>query len=121
VKSGRPADSAAGDAAPGSVRIDPAAGGASLAVRVIPRAGRTRIAGVREGALLVRLAAAPVDGAANDALIELLAGALGVASRALSLAAGAHARTKRVTVAGLSPTELTRRVSAILDGVRSSA
>jgi uncharacterized protein YggU (UPF0235/DUF167 family) len=85
-----------------------------LAVRVIPRAGRSRIAGVRDGALLVRLAAAPVEGAANDALVALLADAFGVPRRSLTLASGARARDKRILVAGLSPAALAARVSAIL-------
>ena len=51
-------------------------GGVELDVRVIPRARKTTLDGVRDGALLVRVAAAPRDGAANDALIEYLAGAL---------------------------------------------
>ena len=49
--------------------------GVSVTVRVTPRAGKTAIAGVREDVLFVKLAAAPVDGAANDALVALLADA----------------------------------------------
>jgi uncharacterized protein YggU (UPF0235/DUF167 family) len=116
VRSARRADSSgsrAGETA-GPVRIDPAPDGAALAVRVIPRAGQTRIAGTRDGALLVRLAAAPVDGAANDALIELLADVLQVSRRAVRLAAGGHSRTKRLVIAGVSPDTLRRRLSAIL-------
>ena len=56
--------------------------GVSLAVKVIPRAGVTKIAGTREGRLLIRLAAAPVDGAANDALIAFLSGILKVPATA---------------------------------------
>ena len=54
-----------------TIRLSHSPAGVTLAVRVIPRAGRTAIAGVRGGALTVRLAAAPVDGAANDALIAV--------------------------------------------------
>lgn len=60
---------------------DPAHSDALLKVRVIPRAGRSGIAGLRDGALLVRLAAAPVDGAANAELIAVLAEAIGVPER----------------------------------------
>ena len=49
-----------------------------LDIRVIPRAGRSGFAGLRDGALIVKLAAAPVDGAANDELIALLAKTLRV-------------------------------------------
>ena len=59
--------------------------GAILDIKVIPRAGRTALAGTRDGALLVRLAAAPVDGAANAALIDFLADAFDVPRNRLVL------------------------------------
>ena len=55
--------------------------GVVMPVRVIPRASRTVLAGVRDGRLLVRLNAPPIDGAANEGLIRLLAKQLGVARR----------------------------------------
>jgi uncharacterized protein len=67
-------------------------------VRVIPRAGKSGIAGMRGDALLVRLHAPPVDGAANAELIEVLAEALGVPKRAVSIASGERSRQKRVRV-----------------------
>jgi uncharacterized protein len=76
--------------------------GCLVEVRVVPRAGRTALAGSRGDALLVRLAAAPVEGAANAALVELIAGALGVPTRRVALVAGARARTKRVVVQGMT-------------------
>jgi hypothetical protein len=87
-----------------------------ITVRVVPRAGHTRVAGVRDGALVVRLAAAPVDGAANEALVALVAGALGVPKSRVALAGGARSRDKRVRVDGLSPEDARRRLSAILSG-----
>ena len=87
-----------------------------IAVRVVPRAGRTSVAGVRDGALVVRLAAAPVDGAANEALVKLLAGALGVPKSRVALVGGERSREKRVRVAGLSAEDARRRLSAILSG-----
>ena len=77
-------------------------GGIEIRITVIPRAGRTAVAGTRNGALLVRLAAAPVDGAANDALIALLAVTLAVPRRSVTLVSGERSKTKRVRVAGLS-------------------
>ncbi|MFP5378672.1 MAG: DUF167 domain-containing protein [Vicinamibacteria bacterium] len=74
--------------------------GAVFDVRVIPRAGRTGVAGERDGALLVRLAAAPVDGAANDALIDLLSDLLHRPKRDIVIVAGARSRAKRVRVEG---------------------
>jgi uncharacterized protein len=87
----------------------------TLLVRVVPRAGRTAVAGRRGEALLVRLAAAPVDGAANAALIEFVARLLDHPRRAISVVAGAHGRDKRLRIDGLDPAELDQRVAAILD------
>jgi uncharacterized protein (TIGR00251 family) len=96
------------------IPVSEAKGSAVFGVRVIPRAGRTAIAGVRGDALLVRLAAAPVDGAANDALLDLLASALRRPRRDLSIAAGERSRSKRVAVSGMTAGELTTALSAIL-------
>jgi uncharacterized protein (TIGR00251 family) len=70
-------------------------------VRVVPRAGRSGVAGMRDGALLVRLAAAPVDGAANAELIELLARSLGLPKRRIEIVSGDRSRSKRVRIVGL--------------------
>ena len=75
---------------------------AIIDVRVIPRAGRSGIVGTHGDALLVRLHAAPVDGAANAELIEVLAEALGVPKRAVSIASGERSRQKRVRVEGVT-------------------
>jgi len=93
---------------PGSLEIGPAPGGGlSLSVRVVPRAARDAIAGVRDGALLVRLTAPPVEGRANAALIRLLASALGVPRSAIGIAAGASGRTKRLTLTGTTAEAVT--------------
>lgn len=92
--------------------------GAVLAVRAIPRAGRSGIAGRRGHALLVRIAAAPVDGAANDELIAILARALDLPRRQIAVVAGDRARDKRVLIEGVSPQSLESRLSAILDQIR---
>lgn len=73
-----------------------------LDVRVIPRAARPGLAGTRHGALLVRLSAPPVDGAANAELIQLLAKALDVPKRQVTIVAGERGRLKRVKVEGLT-------------------
>lgn len=74
---------------------------ALLEVRVIPRAGKSGVAGLREGALLVRLAAAPVDGAANAELIAVLADALHLPKRSIQIVTGDRSRSKRVRVEGM--------------------
>jgi uncharacterized protein (TIGR00251 family) len=78
--------------------------GVDLAVRLTPRGGHARIEGVaeREGrpVLRVRVAAPPVDGAANDALRALLAAALGLPRSAVAITAGAHGRTKTLRLTG---------------------
>ena len=72
-----------------------------LEIRVIPRAGRSGFAGLREGALLVRLAAAPVDGAANAELIALLAKSLKIPKRDITIVSGERSRSKRVRIDGV--------------------
>ena len=86
----------------------------AFAVRVVPRAGRTGVAGTRGDALLVRLAAAPVDGAANDALIAWLADVFGRPKRDITIVSGGASRDKRIAVAGLTPGQVEARLSAIL-------
>ena len=85
-----------------------------VAVRVIPRSPTSAITGRRGEALLVRLQAPPVDGAANDALIELLARVFARPRRNISLVAGEKSRDKRVAIDGLSEAEFTARLSDIL-------
>ena len=88
--------------------------GVSFAVRVIPRAGRDAVAGVRDGALLVRLSAPPVEGAANEALVALLAQQFGRPKRDVAILSGHRSRTKRVALAGLSVDAIAGRLLAIL-------
>lgn len=84
-----------------------------LTVRVIPRAARSAIAGSRDNALLVRLTAPPVDGAANAELIRVLADALDVPKRNITLLSGDRARLKRVKITGLTDDEVARKLSCI--------
>jgi uncharacterized protein (TIGR00251 family) len=67
-------------------------------VRVTPRASRAAVGGLREGELLVRVSAPPVEGAANDAVIAALAEALRIPRRDVRLEAGARGRSKLVSV-----------------------
>jgi hypothetical protein len=81
--------------------IETTSDGVVITVRVIPRAARSGLAGTRGDAILVRLQAPPVEGAANEALVEVLAGALQVPKRAVSIVAGDRSRQKRVKVVGI--------------------
>jgi uncharacterized protein (TIGR00251 family) len=81
-------------------------------MRVVARAGRSGFAGLRDGAVLVRLAAAPVDGAANEELIALIARRLKVPKRDVAIVAGERARTKRIRVAGMNRAQLIDRLVA---------
>ena len=84
--------------------------GVDLALHVTPRAGRNAIEGVdAEGRLRLRVSAAPVDGAANEAVVALLATELGVRRRAVTLTGGASSRYKRCHIEGLDPASLLSR------------
>jgi uncharacterized protein (TIGR00251 family) len=92
----------------GALDIRAHGGGVRFAVRVQPRAASAGVAGVHGGALKVRLTAPPVEGAANDALVAFLAGALGVPRRAVRIVSGAAARTKVVEVEGADEARVRR-------------
>ena len=77
-----------------------------LDVRVIPRAGRSGFGGLRDGALVVRLAAAPVDGAANAELIAVLAEALHLPKRSIQIVSGERSRAKRVRVDAMTAADV---------------
>ncbi len=72
-------------------------------VRVVPRASRSEIIGEHDGSLRVRLAAAPVDGAANDELMRILARALKVPRSSVAIIAGPTSKFKRVAIHGVTP------------------
>jgi uncharacterized protein (TIGR00251 family) len=84
-----------------SLTVD-AQGRIFISVRVVPRAPQTRLAGIRNGALVVRLAAPPVDGAANETLVEFLSSVLDCPRRNITLTSGNKSRDKRVRIEGMS-------------------
>ena len=79
-----------------------------VTVRVMPRAASRLIGGDRDGALVVRVTAAPVDGAANTAVVRILAKALGVPPSEVRIVRGATARTKVVSVPAAAEDALAR-------------
>src|SRR5512133_3881462 len=78
------------------------AGGAVLELLVQPRASRTRVVGEHDGRLKIQLAAPPVEGEANAALVAFLADALSVKRADVALLAGETGRRKRVQIAGVA-------------------
>jgi uncharacterized protein len=85
---------------------------ARIAVRVQPRARKDEIGGERDGALIVRVTAPPVEGRANDAVRKLLARRLGIAPGRISVVRGASGRDKLVEIDGME-TEAVRRALSI--------
>ncbi len=79
-----------------------APGGVILEILVQPRASRTRVVGEHDGRLKVQLAAPPVDGEANAALVDFLAGELGARRSDVTIERGDTGRRKTVRVAGLT-------------------
>lgn len=86
-------------------------GGALIRVRVTPRSSRNELADVEGDALRVKLAAPPLKGAANRALIDLLARHLGVGRRSLEIVSGERSRQKTVRIRGVSALEAARRLA----------
>jgi uncharacterized protein (TIGR00251 family) len=83
-----------------------------IRVRLTPRGGRDAIDGWHGDVLRVRVAAAPVDGKANDALARLLAKRLGIAASRVALVSGAAARTKTIEVDGMTLDEVRSALDA---------
>lgn len=75
-------------------------GSVTFTVRVVPRASKSEIVGEHDGALKVRIASPPVDGAANDELVKLLAKSFGVSRSAVEIVSGHSAKLKQVKIAG---------------------
>jgi uncharacterized protein len=87
-------------------------GGAVLELLVQPRASRTRVVGEHDGRLKIQLAAPPVEGEANAALLAFLADALGLRRADLALLAGESGRRKRVRAAGVAAAEAAAKLLA---------
>jgi uncharacterized protein len=83
-----------------------------LNVRVVPRASKPGPAGMRDGAVLVRLNAAPVEGAANAELIALLSDLLDIPKRNITIVSGEKSRLKRVRIDGVDEARVLARLQA---------
>ncbi len=93
-----------------NLSVTAVAGGSRLKVRASPGSKVERIVGVYGDALKIAVQAPPEKGRANERLLEVLAEALGLPARALSLVAGATARDKVVGIEGLAPAEVVARL-----------
>jgi uncharacterized protein (TIGR00251 family) len=86
------------------VKFSNARHGAAITVKVQPRARKTELAGVMDdGTIKIRVAAPPVDGAANKALVEFLAKVLDLPARQIDIIAGESAERKLISLVGISP------------------
>jgi len=92
------------------LNITSAAGGSAFRVHVVPRSRKNEISGRYDQAVKIRLTAPPVEGKANEALIEFLAKRLDVPKRTIEILSGASSRNKMVCVLGLTPQELEARL-----------
>lgn len=88
--------------------------GPELIVRARPGATRSAVVGLYGAAVCVRVAARPVEGAANRELLRVLARALGLPASALSLRRGVRGRDKRVVVTQMPETEIVARLAPLL-------
>jgi hypothetical protein len=89
-----------------SINITEKDGAAIFSVRVVPRASKSEIVGEHDGALKVRIASPPVDGAANVELSRLLAKTLGVAKGAVEIVSGQTSKAKQIRITGVKAEEL---------------
>lgn len=79
---------------------------ATLKVRVVPNARRDEVVGAYGDALKVKIQAPAMDGKANAALVEFLAGKLGISARQVTLVLGEKSRDKVIAIDGLAPEEI---------------
>ncbi len=96
------------------VRLRESKKGLTFDIQVIPHASRAEIAGVQEGALKVKVTAPPVEGAANEACIKLLARELGLKKSQMEISSGAKSRKKTVMIKDISKKELETKIYNIL-------
>ncbi len=81
-------------------------GAVTFSVRVAPRASKSEITGEFGGALKIRIAAAPIDGAANAELIKLLAKTFAISKSAIEIVVGETAKTKLIKISGIDAAKL---------------
>ena len=95
------------------VRLRESKKGLTFDIQVIPHASRAEIVGVQEGALKIKVTAPPVEGAANEACIKLLAKELGLKKSQMEISSGAKSRKKTVLIKDISKAELETKINNI--------
>lgn len=88
------------------IEIRENSGGVVFSVRVVPRASKTEIVGEMEGAVKVRVASPPVDGAANENVTKLFARTLGVARSSVEIVSGHTSKAKQIRIDGVTAEEV---------------
>jgi uncharacterized protein len=96
---------------PGALSLKEGPEGITFQVRVLPRSSRNQIAGVSEGVLKIKLTAPPVEGAANEMLIEFLSDKLKIAKSKISIVRGQSSKSKTVMASGIYAAELNKILS----------
>jgi uncharacterized protein (TIGR00251 family) len=94
------------------IRLTEKNGSLVFNARVLPKSSKSEIVGEIDGALRVKLKSPPVDGAANEELIKLLAKEFGVAKSAIEIISGQTSKTKQILVANIS----IEKLNAVLQG-----
>ncbi len=92
------------------VALEDTPNGCRLTIRVTPRSSRSMVDGYQGDALKIRLNAPPVEGKANDALVQFLSEKLELPRRSIVLESGDRSRNKRVLVIGTSARAITQRL-----------
>ena len=91
------------------IRFSEMGGRLTFTVRVVPRASKSEVIGEHDGALKVRIASPPVDGAANAELIKLLAKTLRIPKADIEIISGQASKTKQIRISGVTPLEFESR------------
>jgi uncharacterized protein len=95
------------------VRLRESKKGLTFDIQVIPHASRVELVGVQDGVLKIKVTAPPVEGAANEACIKLLAKELGLKKSQMEISSGAKSRKKTVMIKDISKEELQTKINDV--------
>jgi uncharacterized protein (TIGR00251 family) len=98
-----------------TLHVKESGNGCAFDIQVIPRASRAAIAGIQDGILKVKVTALPLEGAANEACIKLLAKELGLKKSQLHISAGRKSRRKTIVVGDITKIELEKAINCVLN------